>query len=71
MVPLPDALLPFSFLQFVDNAFWLSFLLLVLVSLAMTAFGFFVAAFMRKVRPALHKHKSSLGNKDRFALWSG
>lgn len=41
-------------LQFTRNAFGLSFLLLLLVSLAMTAFGFFVAAFLHKVgnRPA-------------------
>lgn len=37
--------------QFTRNAFGLSFLLLLLVSLAMTAFGFFVAAFLRKVGP--------------------
>ena len=37
-------------LQFTGNAFGLSFLLLLMVSLAMTAFGFFVAAFLRKVR---------------------
>lgn len=35
--------------QFTRNAFGLSFLLILLVSLAMTAFGFFVAAFLRKV----------------------
>lgn len=37
--------------QFTRNAFGLSFLLILLVSLAMTAFGFFVAAFLRKVGP--------------------
>ena len=37
-------------LQFTGNAFGLSFLLLLMVSLAMTAFGFFVAAFLLKVR---------------------
>ena len=36
-------------LQFTHNSLSLSFLLLLLVSLAMTAFGFFVAAFLSKV----------------------
>ncbi len=41
--------LPRTHLQFTRNAFGLSFLLLLLVSLAMTAFGFFVASFLHKV----------------------
>lgn len=36
--------------QLTENSFALSFLLLVLVSLAMTSFGFFVSTFLRKVR---------------------
>lgn len=39
--------------QFVENDVQLSFLLLLLVSLSMTAFGFFVAAFLRKVSSGL------------------
>lgn len=39
---------PSTPLQFTRNAFGLSFLLLLLVSLAMTAFGFFVASFLHK-----------------------
>jgi hypothetical protein len=43
----------FGFKLFTRNAFGLSFLLILLVSLAMTAFGFFVAAFLRKASAAV------------------
>ncbi|KAI3423876.1 hypothetical protein D9Q98_009710 [Chlorella vulgaris] len=43
----------FGFRLFTRNAFGLSFLLLLLVSLAMTAFGFFVSAFLKKASAAV------------------
>ena len=43
---------PRAALQFTKNAFALGFLLILEVSLAMAAFGFFIAAFLRKVRGA-------------------
>ncbi|KAL4424942.1 hypothetical protein ABPG77_009671 [Micractinium sp. CCAP 211/92] len=43
----------FGFKLFTRNAFGLSFLLLLLVSLAMTAFGFFVASFLHKASAAV------------------
>ncbi|KAL4434281.1 hypothetical protein ABPG75_000722 [Micractinium tetrahymenae] len=43
----------FGFKLFTRNAFGLSFLLLLLVSLAMTSFGFFVASFLHKASAAV------------------
>ncbi|KAL4855684.1 ABC transporter A family member 11 [Chlorella vulgaris] len=43
----------FGFRLFTRNAFGLSFLLLLLVSLAMTAFGFFMSAFLKKASAAV------------------
>lgn len=45
-----NALLLHLLLQFTRNAFGLSFLLLLMVCLATTAFGFLVASCLQKVR---------------------